>query len=86
MTRDETANAVSKDGKSLRRSFGLVGGGYSIPLAQSDFEKPLLVGEGMETVQSGRQVTGLPGIAVRSAGNMGRRSISQLLSEIINPC
>ena len=71
LTRDETANARGRDGKSLRKAFGLVAGGF-IPLAESDPDGPLLVGEGVETVLSAMQVADLPGIAARSAGNMAK--------------
>jgi putative DNA primase/helicase len=82
LTRDETSNAKGKDGKSVRKAYGPVAGGH-VPLATSNSDKPLLVGEGIETVLSGMQVTGLPGIAVRSAGNMPKVHLPQASQVII---
>ena len=55
-----------------RQSYGLIKSNF-IPLTNLDYAKPpptLLIGEGVETVLSGMQVTGLPGIVTAGAGMM----------------
>ena len=49
-------------------SYGPIAGG--VPLADVDPKQQLLVGEGIETVLSAMQITGLPGIAALGAANM----------------
>lgn len=57
------------DGKSFRRIYGLMSGGY-IVLGNLKADKPLIVAEGVETALSASQLTGYPAIAACSATNM----------------
>jgi putative DNA primase/helicase len=52
-----------------RRICGHLIGGYVI-VNKTDPDKPLIIGEGVETVASACQLTGFPGIAVLSASNL----------------
>jgi hypothetical protein len=64
-----------REQKPQRQFFGPIGGGY-IPFGQSDLSRPLLVGEGVETVSAAVQLTGmggnppLPGLSGLDAGNL----------------
>ena len=50
------------DAKPAKKSYGPIKGGYVV-LGPIETDEPLLVGEGIETVLSAMQITGLPGIA-----------------------
>lgn len=65
---DAKDNAVGKHGK-VRRMYGEVGGG-SVVLKPADPERPFILGEGVETVLSAMEITGLPGAAALSATNL----------------
>ena len=52
-----------------RKTFGRVGGGY-VQLAEPDPDRPLLAGEGIETVLSAMQLTGYAGIATLGTSGM----------------
>jgi putative DNA primase/helicase len=54
-----------------RKMYGAVAGGF-IQLSRIDPEKPLIVGEGIETVLSATQILGFPGIAAMSATNLAK--------------
>jgi putative DNA primase/helicase len=68
LTRD--AKNVRQDGKTLRRNYGPIKGGY-IQLGDIDPDRPLVVGEGIESTLAGALIGGgLPAIAAINAGNM----------------
>lgn len=52
-----------------RKSYGKIGGGY-VKFGEIDPDRPLLVGEGIETVLSAMQIADLPGIATLSTSGM----------------
>jgi len=62
---------LAKDGSSRlkRRTYGNLKHGYVV-VGRLDKSKPLLVGEGVESVASACQITGLPGIAALSSTNL----------------
>jgi putative DNA primase/helicase len=62
---------LAKDGsrRIKRRTYGNLKGGYVV-VGRPDKTKPLLVGEGVESVASACQITGLPGIAALSSTNL----------------
>jgi putative DNA primase/helicase len=60
---------MTKRIKGKKRSFGPIKGGYVI-LAPVDPDRPLIVGEGIESALSAMQATGLPGIATLGTSNM----------------
>ncbi len=68
LTTDGGQNLEGKGGR-IRRMYGHADGGFAV-LGESDPDRPLLVGEGIETVLSAMQLTGLPGVAALSAGNL----------------
>lgn len=68
LTADAKDNAVGKDGK-LRRMYGEIAGGLVV-LKPADLEQPFILGEGIETVLSAMEITGLPGAAAVSATNL----------------
>lgn len=69
LTLDGTKNCVGKEGK-VRRFFGNVNGGV-VKLA-NDFaaDKPLVVGEGVETTLAAMELSGYAGIAALNANNL----------------
>jgi hypothetical protein len=66
LTRDSKTKA---GGRTPRKSYGDTKGGY-VRLSKVDPDKPLIIGEGVETTLSAMQLASLPGIAVLSATNM----------------
>jgi putative DNA primase/helicase len=58
------------NGKSLRRMYGPVKGGFVYLGETDDPHTPLIMAEGVETALSASQLTGLPAIAALSANNM----------------
>ena len=70
LTADASENLTGAKGR-VRRFFGDAKGGFvRLGNIQIDPNKPLLIGEGIETVLSAMQIAGLPsGIAALSAGN-----------------
>ena len=62
---------LAKDGSSRlkRKTYGNLKHGYVV-VGRLDKTKPLLVGEGVESVASACQITGLPGIAALSSTNL----------------
>lgn len=68
LTSDAKDNAVGKDGK-LRRMYGEIFGGLVV-LKPAEPEQPFILGEGIETVLSAMEITGLPGAAALSATNL----------------
>ena len=68
LTADAKQNLVGRDGR-VRRMYGEAKTGF-VQLAEVNPDRPLIVGEGIETTLSAMQFTGLPGIAVLSATNM----------------
>ncbi len=70
LTADAKENAVGKNGKA-RRMYGKIGGGRDV-LKVADPKMPFIVGEGIETVLSAMQITGLPGAAALSASNLSK--------------
>lgn len=70
LTADAKDNAVGKHGK-VRRMYGEIAGGLVV-LKPADPEQPFILGEGIETVLSAMQITGLPGAAALSATNLSK--------------
>lgn len=70
LTGSASKNAVGANGKA-RRMFGKVGGGL-VALKPADPKRPFIIGEGIETALSAMQITGFPGGAALSAGNMAK--------------
>ena len=68
LTADGKGIAVGKNGK-IRRMYGKIAGGLAV-LKDADPDKPFIIGEGIETVLSAMQITGLPGAAALSASNL----------------
>ena len=62
-------DATSKRATDPYRMFGRPKGGY-VPLRPIDPDRPLIVGEGIETVLSAMEIAGLPGVAACSAANL----------------
>jgi len=60
-------NNASEDGKSLRRTFGAIKGGYAQVAGVLDPDKWLATGEGIENVLSGARLIDAAGIAALSA-------------------
>jgi putative DNA primase/helicase len=54
-----------------RKMYGAVAGGF-VQLSKIDPQQSLIVGEGVETVLSAMQITGLPGLAAMSAPNLAK--------------
>ncbi|MER8435399.1 AAA family ATPase [Mesorhizobium sp. M1312] len=78
---DAKKNAVGKNGKA-RRMYGTVGGGLVV-LGEPDPKKPFIVAEGIETVLSAMQISGFPGGAATSAGNMEKLRLPKAAGYII---
>lgn len=81
LTGNAKKNAGGKNG-SERRMYGEVGGGLVI-LKRAHPKKPFIVGEGIETVLSAMQITGFPGGAALSAGNMAKGHLPEAAEYII---
>jgi putative DNA primase/helicase len=64
-----------------RLTYGLIGGGY-IPLAPTEPDRPLVVGEGVETTLSAMALANAPGIALISTGNFKSADVPKC-SEIL---
>jgi putative DNA primase/helicase len=73
LTRDGEENARGEDGKSFRRTYGVVKGSY-IGFGQLNGgprpDQPLIIGEGVETTLAAMQLSGLAGIATSGTSNM----------------
>ena len=69
LTPDRTRNLRGKEKKSIRKSYGLIKGGF-IQLGDIDRDKRLIVGEGVESTLSAAQITGLPAVSAVTVGNM----------------
>jgi len=65
----EARKKFDDDDYPIRKSLGPIKGGY-VALAPAEPDRPLIVGEGIETTLSAMQLTGFPGIAALNAGNM----------------
>jgi putative DNA primase/helicase len=81
LTADASENAAGHNG-NIRRMFGPVKGGF-VRLGPINPDRPLIVGEGVETVLSAMQITGLSGIAALSAKNLGNDVIPPPCSAIL---
>jgi putative DNA primase/helicase len=68
LSANKTEKLAVRDGKP-RRMYGTVSGGF-VQLSASDPDKPLVVGEGIESTLAAMQLSGWPGIAALSASNM----------------
>lgn len=68
LTKDGSEKLRSSSGK-VRRLFGPIKAGYA-QLSEIDPDKPLIIAEGVETALAAMQLTGLPGVAALSEGNM----------------
>jgi putative DNA primase/helicase len=79
LTRDCKAKA---GGSTPRQFYGAIKGGY-IRLSKIDPDKPLIIGEGVETTLSAMQLASLPGIAALSATNMPAVKVPQCKGVII---
>ncbi len=62
LSADAKTKLALRDGSKPKRMYGVAAGGYT-QLSDIDPNRPLVVGEGPESVMSAMQVTGLPGIA-----------------------
>lgn len=81
LKRDCTAKLATKDRQ--KQTFGLVKGGF-IVLRVPEPDKPLIIGEGIESTLSAAKIAGdLPAIATISAGNMTTLPGVPLCSKII---
>lgn len=81
LTGNASNNAVGANGKK-RRMFGKVGGKLVV-LEPADPERPYILGEGIESVKSAMQITGLSGAAAISAGNLAKLRPPKAASYII---
>ncbi|ESZ69538.1 hypothetical protein X727_16825 [Mesorhizobium sp. L103C119B0] len=81
LTADAKKNAVGKNG-NVRRMYGKVAGELVV-LKEPDPEKPFILGEGIETVLSAMQISGFPGGAATSAGNMEKLRLPNAAEYII---
>jgi putative DNA primase/helicase len=84
LTPDATRNLRGKENKSIRRFIGPAKGGYVI-LGRIKKDRPLIVGEGVESTLSAAQITGLPAISALSAGNMKAIALPPSSEVIIAP-
>ncbi len=66
LTRDAKAKCAAR---TPRKIYGPLKGGYVI-LGALDEDRPLVIGEGIETTLAAMEISGLPGIAALSATNM----------------
>jgi hypothetical protein len=76
--------STTKLNKDARRIFGLKRGGY-IHLSTIDANKPMVVGEGVETTASAMQISGLQGVAAIDAGNFASVDLPPCSELIIAP-
>jgi putative DNA primase/helicase len=79
LTRDCKTKA---GGSTPRKFYGSTKGGY-VHLSIIDPDKPLIIGEGVETTLSAMQLASLPGIAALSATNMPAVKVPQCKGVII---
>jgi putative DNA primase/helicase len=69
LTLDAKHNACGASGRNVRLTYGTVGGGFVI-LGEAQPDKPLIVGEGIESALAAMELAGLPGIAVLGTSNL----------------
>ena len=81
LTADGKKIAVGANGKA-RRMYGRISGGLVV-LEDADPEKPFIIGEGIETAYSAMQITGFPGGAALSAGNLAKVHLPNAAEYII---